>query len=129
MSRKSDYVGWFGKVNLPQTNNEESVEIRLEDFNYSERRLSFKIVKYTTRNVVVKYTTINYEKHPVEWRKSTKSTTIFKLNKAINPVRFCEIELPSLDIPEEFKLEIIDLLNVVPSWRKNNWTLKATKKK
>lgn len=117
MSKRSAYVGWFGRLNLPQINSDEREEVRLEDFNFNNNYISFKLVRYITRNVPIKYTTVNYVKHPVEWKQSTRSAVIFKKAKTINLERFCEVELNNYDIPVEFKLEILDRLDYMPSWR------------
>lgn len=116
MGRRSAYTGWFGRLNLPQVNNDETEELRLEEFTSSRDFIQYKIVRYITRNVPVRYTTVNYVKYPVEWKKSTRSAVIFKTAKKINIERYCEIELLNLDIPDEFKWEILKRVDFTPSW-------------
>lgn len=117
MSRKSAYVGWFGRLNLPQISNEEDEEVKLEDFRYANDFIQYKIVRYITRNVPIRYTTVNYVKYPVEWKKSVRSAVIFKVAKKVNIERYCEIELLNLDIPDEFKWIIIERIGFIPTWQ------------
>lgn len=124
MGGRSAYVGWFGRAHLPEApDTDEKIDFKLEDFAFENNILNFKIVRYTSRYVPVRYTTINYQRHPVEWKESVRSAIVFKYHKYINVERFCEVELKNLNIDLVFKDMIMKKLDFIPGWRKKELDL------
>lgn len=124
----SPYEKWYERLRISDVKDGEVDEVKLEDFKFDGVFLSFKLVRYISKQIPIRWKTQDYERYPVQWKKSIRASTIFKKAKTINLERFCEVELFNYDIPPKFKRQILSKLNYTPVWRQKEIDIEKKQK-
>lgn len=105
-------------------NENVNMEVISEDFiddlffDRENNKLSFFIKNYQRKPKITRYVTSNYVKTPIYGDYSERTKILKKFSKRINPIRFVNEEILQLNLQKDLILEIIDMIGIIPEWRK-----------
>ena len=90
-------------------------------FNPENKYLTFCIIHYHRQPKITRYVTVNYERTPIYEDYSERTKTVKKFNRAINPIKFVNLELPEMmnkfsDISFQDVLKVISAIGIKPKW-------------